>query len=193
MRVLAARPSEDSSTAERLRRAMRSHAAGVTIVTVPGPAGFTATSFTSVSLKPALVSFCLDRAASTLPQVQAAEHFAVHLLAADGVELARRFARSGTDRFAGIRWTPTSEGVPLLQDAPGWLLATVMLRQRLGDHIQVVGELLEVGGGPGEAALVYHDGGFAAPHPLRAAQPTPTPTPTPALTAAPAPAPRTAS
>lgn len=45
--------------ADIVRRTLRRHAAGVTVITVPGPAGFTATSFTSVSLEPALVSFCI--------------------------------------------------------------------------------------------------------------------------------------
>ena len=51
--------------ADLLRRTLRHQAAGVTILTVPGPAGFTATSFTSVSLQPALVSFYLAATAST--------------------------------------------------------------------------------------------------------------------------------
>jgi flavin reductase (DIM6/NTAB) family NADH-FMN oxidoreductase RutF len=139
---------------------LRQHAAGVTIVTVPGPAGFTATSFTSVSLEPALLSFCIGWSASTLPHVRAAEHFAVHLLSADGAELARRFARSGVDRFAGVDWSPTPEGVPRLQGTNGWLLARVVLRQRLGDHLQVVGEVQAVDSDTASPPLVHHNGAF---------------------------------
>ncbi|MFJ1750739.1 flavin reductase family protein [Streptomyces sp. NPDC088116] len=147
--------------AEILRRTLRRHAAGVTVITVPGPAGFTATSFTSVSLEPALVSFCLGVTASTTAAVQAADRFAVHVLGTEQATLARQFARSGIDRFAGVPWTEGHDGLPLLGGVPAWLTARVTLRQRVGDHLLVVGEV-DSGGGHGEGpALVHHDGAFA--------------------------------
>jgi flavin reductase (DIM6/NTAB) family NADH-FMN oxidoreductase RutF len=148
---------------EILRRTLRRHAAGVTVITVPGPAGFTATSFTSVSLEPALVSFCLGLTASTFPAVQRADRFAVHVLGTGNTTLARQFARSGIDRFAGIPWTEGDDGLPLLDEVPAWLTARVTLRQRVGDHVLVVGEV-DAGGGHHEGeALVHHNGAFAVP------------------------------
>lgn len=160
-------PSAPGPTApagdEILRRTLRRHAAGVTVITVPGPAGFTATSFTSVSLEPALVSFCLGVTASTLPAVQSADRFAVHVLGTENTTLAGQFARSGIDRFAGVPWTESPDRLPLLDGVPAWLTARVTLRQRVGDHILVVGEV-EAGGGHGQGpALVHHDGAFATP------------------------------
>jgi len=151
---------------QRLRGVLRGHAAGVTVITLPGLAGFTASSFTSVSLEPPLVSFCLDRGASTVPRLLAAEHFAVHLLGAEHVDLARQFARSGTDRFAGVRWTPSVEGVPLIEEAGSRLEARILTRQILGDHLLTVGQVLRTGGRPARGALLHHDGGFAVPSPL---------------------------
>ncbi|MCZ4123330.1 flavin reductase family protein [Streptomyces sp. H39-S7] len=145
-----------------LRRTLRRHAAGVTVITVPGPAGFTATSFTSVSLDPALVTFYLGLTASTARAVQEAEHFAVHVLGPGNAALAQQFARSGTDRFAGVPWTRSPDRLPILDGVPAWLTARVTLRQRIGDHLQVVGEV-ETGGGPATGpGLVHHDGVFAA-------------------------------
>ncbi|MFF3751627.1 flavin reductase family protein [Streptomyces sp. NPDC002018] len=166
-RTAAGTPSGHGPTAlaadEILRRTLRRHAAGVTVITVPGPAGFTATSFTSVSLEPALVSFCLGVTASALAAVQAADRFAVHVLGPGNAALARQFARSGTDRFAGLQWTRSADGLPLLDGVPAWLTARVTLRQRVGDHVLVVGEV-ETGGGHGEGpGLVHHDGAFATP------------------------------
>jgi len=65
------------------RALLRRHAAAVVVVTAPGtpPAGFTATSFTSVSLEPPLVSFCLAHTASSWPAVSRASLVAVHVLA----------------------------------------------------------------------------------------------------------------
>ncbi|RDG35976.1 flavin reductase family protein [Streptomyces corynorhini] len=155
-----------ATPAETLRRTLRRHAAGVTVITVPGPAGFTATSFTSVSLEPALVSFCLGLTASTCAAVRAADRFAVHVLGTGNTTLARQFARSGIDRFEGIPWSAGHDGLPVLDDVPAWLTARVTLRQRVGDHLLVVGEV-ETGGGHGQGpGLVHHDGAFAASVPL---------------------------
>jgi flavin reductase (DIM6/NTAB) family NADH-FMN oxidoreductase RutF len=148
---------------ERLRRVLRGHAAGVTVITLPGPAGFTASSFTSVSLEPPLVSFCLGRGASTAPRLLAADHFAVHLLGSEHADLARRFARSGIDRFAGVRWTPSAEGVPLIEEAGSRLEARILFRETVGDHLLTVGQVLRTGGRPAPGALLHHDGGFAVP------------------------------
>jgi flavin reductase (DIM6/NTAB) family NADH-FMN oxidoreductase RutF len=157
-------PSSDP--AEELRRTLRRHAAGVAVVTLPGPVGFTATSFTSVSLEPALVSFYLAGTASSAPAVHARGHFAAHVLGAEHVALARAFARSGTDRFANVDWTAGPCGVPLLPDVPAWAVARITHRQLIGDHLLVVGEIMNTGGrGHGEP-LVHHDGTFGTFHAL---------------------------
>jgi flavin reductase (DIM6/NTAB) family NADH-FMN oxidoreductase RutF len=129
------------------------------VVTVPGPAGFTATSFTSASLEPALVSFYLASTASTAAAVRGADTFAVHLLAAEQTELARGFARSGADRFAGVDWTPGEGGVPLLAGVDAWLTARTVQVHDVGDHFLVVGRLLTAGGSSAPP-LVHHDGAF---------------------------------
>jgi flavin reductase (DIM6/NTAB) family NADH-FMN oxidoreductase RutF len=154
-------PHPELSGAELMRRALRRHAAGVTVVTVPGPAGFTATSFTSVSLDPPLVSFYLSLTASTIGAVRAAGHFAVHVLGAAHAELARGFARSGVDRFHGVEWSAGAHDVPLLRGVPAWILARVTLREEVGDHLLVVGEVTDGGSHTTGPALVHHDGAFA--------------------------------
>ncbi|MFJ5837293.1 flavin reductase family protein [Streptomyces shenzhenensis] len=153
-------PSPAAPPAELLRRTLRRHPSGVTVVTVPGPAGFTATSFTSVSLDPALVSFYVSSGASTAPAVRSAEVFAVHLLGAGQERVARAFARSGVDRFADTEWTATAEGLPLLTGVPAWLTARPVRLQPIGDHLLVVGRVLTAGGPATGAPLIHHDGGF---------------------------------
>ncbi|WP_329129919.1 flavin reductase family protein [Streptomyces sp. NBC_01476] len=153
-------PTTVPSTGDLLRRTLRRQANTVAVVTVPGPAGFTATSFTSASLEPALVSFYLAAGASTAPAVRAADVFAVHLLAAEQTELARGFARSGVDRFTGVEWAPGEGGVPLLAGVDAWLTARTVQVHDIGDHFLVVGRLLTAGGPARSAPLVHHDGAF---------------------------------
>ncbi|MFE3383207.1 flavin reductase family protein [Streptomyces anulatus] len=169
-------PRRSGAAAALLRRTLRGHASGVTVITVPGPAGFTASSFTSVSLEPALVSFCLDAEISAAPAVLRAEHFAVHLLGARHTGLARTFARWSPDRFAAPGWTAHRLGPPLFPSAAGWLVAGVTLRQRIGDHWLIVGELADAA--PPAASspdrhdasattpLIHHNGAFASAAPL---------------------------
>ncbi|MBY8870278.1 flavin reductase family protein [Micromonospora sp. PLK6-60] len=149
------------------RALLRRQAASVAVVTAAGdpPVGFTATSFTSVSLRPPLVSFCLARSSSSWPTVAGAEHVGVHLLGEAQREVARTFATSGIDRFAAHPgWRPGPYGVPLLDEPVAWLLCRVTERVLAGDHAIVLAEPLTGRYGEG-APLLYHMGRYAALQP----------------------------
>ncbi|MGW1059147.1 flavin reductase family protein [Micromonospora rubida] len=165
-------PPIDADSAA-LRAILRHQASTVTVVTAPGapPVGFTATSFTSVSLEPPIVSFCLNLASSSWPTVSRSRHVAVHLLAHDQRELARRFATSSVDRFAGpTRWRPGPQGVPILDGVLAWLLCRVVDRVTVGDHAIVLAEpeLLHADVG---TPLLYHRGGYAGLDPATGPEP----------------------
>ncbi|MFC6023816.1 flavin reductase family protein [Plantactinospora solaniradicis] len=157
------RESAQAATGERLRTVLRRQAATVTVITAAAgrPVGFTATSFTSVSMRPPLVSFCLDRGSSSWPIMEAARHVAVHLLGRDQAELARTFATSGIDRFAApTSWQPGPYGVPLLDGALARLVCRVVERIAAGDHTIMLAEPLITEYAEG-APLIYHDGRYA--------------------------------
>lgn len=159
-----------------LRALLHRQASAVTVVTVPGrsagrhlpplpPAGFTATSFTPVSLEPPLVSFRLGRASSHWPTVARAEHLAVHLLAAEQQEVARIFAASGIDRLAAHPgWGVGPFGVPLIADALAVLLCTVVRRIEHGDHTTVLGAPLALGAAPGGSRPASGRDGCTTPY-----------------------------
>ncbi|MER5597491.1 flavin reductase family protein [Streptomyces sp. NPDC002265] len=144
----------------------RRHAAGVAVITArgaAGPVGFTATSLTSVSAEPPLLSFGISTGSSSWPAVSTATHVGVHILGEHQRELAGTFARSGADRFgAPTAWREGPEGVPLLDDVSAWLVCRVVTRVPAGDHRIVLAEVT-VGDptGPGRP-LVYHQGRFNA-------------------------------
>lgn len=150
-------------TSDELRQFLRRRVVDVTVVTTTAsdgtPVGFTATSFTSVSLRPPLVSFCLDRDASCSPAFDLAEHVGVHVLGANQADVARTFATHGVDRFAGpLSWQAGSYGVPLLGTL-GWLVCRVTERITAGDHTIVLAEPLVARHTDG-APLLYHDGRY---------------------------------
>jgi len=158
-------------TADVFRSVLRHQATSVVVVTAAAypPVGFTATSFTSVSLQPPLVSFCVDLSSSSWPTVQRATYVGVHLLGEGQEELARRFATSGVDRFAEPTvWRSGPYGVPLIDGAPAWMIGRVEDRMLAGDHaIVVVSPVFgDQDDGP-RRPLVYHMGRYlTVPHPL---------------------------
>jgi flavin reductase (DIM6/NTAB) family NADH-FMN oxidoreductase RutF len=151
------------------RRVLRRHAAAVVVVTAPGPTGFTATSFTSVSLDPPLVSFCVARSASVWPTVRGAGLVAVHVLTAGQEPVARTFAARGTDRFdayaaTGGTWSTGPDGVPLLDGVLAVLICEVVNHVEAGDHVIVVASPVHAAHHADSTAtpLVYHDGTYTA-------------------------------
>ncbi|MFJ5273140.1 flavin reductase family protein [Streptomyces sp. NPDC088358] len=149
---------------ELLRSVFRRHAAGVAVITAQGdggPVGFTATSLTSVSAEPPIISFGVGSGASSWPAISASDHVGVHILGEHQRELAATFARSGADRFgAPTRWRAGPERVPVLDDVLAWLVCRIVARVPAGDHRIVLAEV--VLGDPSGAGrpLLYHQGGF---------------------------------
>lgn len=150
---------------ELLRSAFRRHAAGVAVITArgeAGPVGFTATSLTSVSAEPPLLSFGIGTGASSWPAIAAADHVGVHVLGEHQSDLAATFARSGADRFGpSTAWRDGPEGVPVLDDVLVWLVCRIVGRVPAGDHRIVLAEV--VLGDPAGAGrpLLYHQGRFS--------------------------------
>jgi flavin reductase (DIM6/NTAB) family NADH-FMN oxidoreductase RutF len=148
------------------RALFRQHPAGVAVITLDagfGPAGFTATSFTSVSARPPLATFVIDRASSTWPHLRTATTVVVNLLRPGGEAVARRFATSGIDRFdAPTQWERLPTGEPVLADAAHWLRGPVVELIPVGDHHLAVIGIQEIGLGEDGPGLVYHRGTFHA-------------------------------
>lgn len=152
------------ASSDLLRSVFRRHAAGVAVITAQDgdtPVGFTATSLTSVSAEPPLLSFGISAGASSWPVISRTSHVGVHILGEHQQELAATFARSGADRFgAPTEWRTGAEGVPVLDDVLAWLVCRVVARVPAADHRIVLAEV--VLGDPSGAGrpLLYHQGRF---------------------------------
>jgi len=138
---------------------------GVTIVTtrsVQGEkVGVTANSFNSLSLDPPLILWSLGRKAASLPAFEGSGCFAVHILRQDQIELSNRFAKSGTDKFAGIETARGLNGLPILTDCAARLECRTYNRHAAGDHVIFVGEVMEMESDPSAEPLLYHGGRYA--------------------------------
>ena len=129
--------------ADLFRNLLRRHAAAVVVITAPGeaPAGFTATSFTSVSLDPPLVAFMPQKTSGTFELLRTATSFCVNVLSADQEKLCRRFATSGADKFDGETWEPAPSGAPVLSDVVAWIDCSYESIVEAGDHYIVIGRV----------------------------------------------------
>ncbi|MEU8588403.1 flavin reductase family protein [Streptomyces sp. NPDC048664] len=159
----------DGDAGRALRAVLGRYATGVAVVTCRGaggePAGMTVNSFTSVSLDPPLILWCLARSSRGLPAFTAAEHFAVHVLAADQRDLAARFSGPG-DRFAGLATVPGPHEEPLLPGAAATLCCRNAGIVPAGDHLLLLGAV-EHHARTARRALLFADGAYhAGPAPV---------------------------
>lgn len=148
---------------EVLRTAFGAFPTGVTVVSaVRGDdrIGMAASSFTSVSLAPPLVSVCIARTSSTWPVLRDGERIGVSVLADDQHLLARQFAARGRDRFAGVRAITSGSGAVLIDHACLWLECTVHAELPAGDHVIALLEVRRLQNFPQRPPLVFHGSEF---------------------------------
>ncbi len=149
--------------AELLREAFGAFPTGVTVVAAErtgGLVGIAASSFTSVSLDPPLVSVCIARTSTTWPVLRDGERLGVSVLADDQHRLARQFAARDRDRFAGVRSTAGTAGAVLIDNACLWLECTVHAELPAGDHVIALLEVQEIRTFPERPPLVFHSSEF---------------------------------
>ncbi|HET7385612.1 MAG TPA: flavin reductase [Nocardioidaceae bacterium] len=157
-----------------LRRALGQYATGVTVVTARDDDGhrwaMTANSFTSLSLNPPVVMWAAARSSPSLPAFEAAERFAVNVLASDQHHLSRQFSTSGVDKFEGVRLLPGDDDPPMLAGTVARFVCRRLPDGRgridTGDHVAFFGEI-ESYDAPGGEPLVFHSGFYrlATRHP----------------------------
>ncbi|MFF1560468.1 flavin reductase family protein [Streptomyces sp. NPDC058279] len=147
-------------------RAMAQVPTPVTVVTTVDGAGrrwgFTASSFTSLSLDPPLVLVCPAKTASCHDAFVTCGRFLVNVLAADHTDVAASFARSAADKFTGSPMEAFEHGLPGLPDATARLVCTLHDVLDGGDHSILVGRVESVTVG-GADPLVYHNRQFTRP------------------------------
>ncbi|MFO1123518.1 MAG: alpha/beta fold hydrolase [Hyphomicrobiales bacterium] len=144
IRDLLAQPHK-AFDARALRGAFGSFMTGVTVVTTldaTGTArGFTANSFTSVSLDPPLLLVCIGKQAASHDTFTQARGFAVNILAEDQKDVSGTFASKRADKFAGLAWEPSATGNPLLPGVVSWFDCARHAVVDAGDHVILMGAI----------------------------------------------------
>jgi len=125
--------------------------------------GITVNSFTSVSLDPPLVLWCIDRRSRRYPYFAQAPGFTVSILASGHREVSKRLAQAGEHSLDGIALIPTMLGPPALADSLAVFECARESVQDAGDHAILIGRVLRFARHDGAGApLVYFQGKYGA-------------------------------
>ncbi len=145
------------------RSALASFTTGVTVVTTTDDAGqghgLTVNSFTSVSLDPPLVLWCLGNKSDSYDLFAKTDHYAVNILAAGEADFAMRFAGKGDQQLARDEFTTLKTGAPILAQAIATFDCKVVQRVEAGDHLILIGQTQGFVTRP-DSGMTYFRGAF---------------------------------
>lgn len=141
------------------RRALGAYATGVAVITTAqaggGAIGITVNSFTSVSLDPPLILWCLDDASDRRDPFVTTERFGVNVLGADDAALSDRFARGEEFRLSADEVEAPDGGPPRLRHALTRLSCEVRQRIQIGDHMVLIAQVTAFDTAEGEGLLYF--------------------------------------
>ena len=146
-----------------LRRALGTFLSGVTVVTcVDGlgrPRGFTANSFTSVSLDPPMVLVCIAKSAQSIDAFLGADGFSVNILGDHQKSVSQLFASKSAEKFQSVGWLSGSTGAPRLRENIAWFDCQTRQRVEAGDHVVLIGTVVDFSASGGQP-LGYCQGNY---------------------------------
>lgn len=153
----------------RYRRALGTYATGVAVVTIAAEPndsdvvalGMTINSFVSVSLEPRLILWCVDDASERGKLFALADVFAINVISDAQQGLADRCARRQSYRLteSDAKAGPDAGSAPVVHDALARLSCRVHERHQMGDHLVIVGEVVDFEAHEGEG-LTYFRGQY---------------------------------
>ena len=155
----------DSVAAEQFRRTLATFSTGVAVVTTAtdnGPVGMTVNSFTSLSLRPPLVLFCIDQNSTRYDHFAQCSYFTVNILREDQTAVSNAFASRTHPNWSEVAYRDSDQegGCPLLD---GTLASIECCRHAIyveGDHSILIGRALRATRGPAGEPLLYYGGGY---------------------------------
>ena len=146
-----------------LRSAFACFPSGVTALCAMAdgqPMGMAASSFTSVSLDPPLVSVCVAHTSTTWPVLHRAQRLGVSVLSDAHSQVARALSAKGADRFADVDWEDDETGAIFVHGSVLWLSCAVHASFPAGDHNVVLLRIVSPRSYPEVAPMVFHGSAF---------------------------------
>ena len=122
--------------------------------------GLAASSFTSVSLEPPLVSFSVAKGSTTWPELRRAEHLGVTVLAEDHGALCRQLAGPAQERFTGVTVEITDSGAVMIAEGIAQYDCTLREEFEAGDHVIILLHLRGFVADSSGKPLIFHRSEF---------------------------------
>ncbi len=151
-------------SAEHFRQVMAHVPTSVAVVAgvVAGrPKGLSVGTLVPVSLNPPLVGFFVASTSKSWPPIESSGSFCVSVLGHDQAELSSRFAVSEADKFEGVEWRPAPSGNPVLVGAVAFVDCVIDRVVETGDHMLVLGRVLDMGVETGQTPLLHHRSAYS--------------------------------
>jgi flavin reductase (DIM6/NTAB) family NADH-FMN oxidoreductase RutF len=146
------------------RSALGGFGTGVALVAARDAAGnahgMIINSLTSVSLHPPIMLWCLANSSAAFGVFTQAEAFSLNILRSDDAEVAQRFSRKGDRIIPEDQVCTMDTGAPVLTAAVASLDCRMRLRQPMGDHEVIYGDVVAYRGDAGVDALGFFRGRF---------------------------------
>lgn len=120
------------------------------------PVGLTVGTFASVSLDPPLISVCVAKTSQSWPQIRPSGLFALSVLADGQHEVCASFSAKGPDKFSSVDWEASRRGLPWVHGSVAHLDCAVETEIEAGDHLIVIGRVLELNHGDQDTPMVFH-------------------------------------
>lgn len=153
--------SDDGVSA--FRSCLSAFSTGVAIVTTCSldgeKVGLTVNSFSSLSIDPPMVLWCLGKKSKSVPLFKEGRPFNINVLTSKQENLAQIFSSQNNDRFKDVALTGDPSGAPIIEGCLSWFECTVDSVFEGGDHYIITG-LVSKFSRRGEKPLVFHDGQF---------------------------------
>ena len=151
---------------EKLREAFGSFTTGVTIVTTLQsdgiPRGFTANSFSSVSLDPPLLLVCLSKTALSYNIFTNSTYFAINVLSQKQKHISALFSTQSKEKFNSTNWEYGYNEMPLLTESLSTFVCSKEKLVDAGDHSILIGRIDDFSMNEGKP-LLYYKGQYVSP------------------------------
>jgi flavin reductase (DIM6/NTAB) family NADH-FMN oxidoreductase RutF len=146
------------------RNALGMFPTGVAVVTAQGDkgtfVGLTVNSFSSLSLDPPLVLWSLYSRSPSMRTFERASHFAINILSEDQLDISRRFATPGANKFAHLDIAGGLGAAPLIQGCAAHIECRAHAQHLGGDHLLFIGHVERYSYDPSKRPLVFHGGRY---------------------------------
>jgi len=143
---------------------------GITIITTVhdgAPVGFACQSFAALSLEPPLVLFCPTKVSRSWQAIEASGTFCANILHENQKDVSARFGSREPNKFAGIDWTPSKLGSPIIEGTLAHIDCLVHSVYDGGDHFVVFGAVQSLSDVPRKRPrpLLFYQGQYTGIEP----------------------------